>query len=71
MITLSPSPLRLSTSRLGRKDPTALTELGPLLEGFVVGEPSATRLAVPAGNNATYSTAVNSPSPPEGTSGWS
>lgn len=30
--------LRLTPERLGRKDPTALTELGHLLESFVVGE---------------------------------
>jgi hypothetical protein len=30
--------LRLTPDKLGRKDPTALTELGHLLESFVVGE---------------------------------
>lgn len=30
--------LRLTPEKLGRKDPTALTELGHLLESFVVGE---------------------------------
>jgi uncharacterized protein len=30
--------LRLTSEKLGRKDPTALTELGHLLESFVVGE---------------------------------